>query len=118
MAALRVNDVLDATCSHTTAAADANARCVEFLFDDAGRGDGARAAEDVEDGGAEMREAEEGGVLFGAVDGGLDEGLEIEVVVGDEGGVGDCVGCGVDGGPEGADEGEDFLVFGCGETDG
>lgn len=118
MATLRVNNVLDAACPHTAAAADADARCVEFLLDETGRGDGARAAEDVEDGGAEMGEAEEGGVLFGAVDGGLAEGLGVEVVVGDEGGVGDCVGFRIQGGPEGADEGEDFLVFGCGEADG
>lgn len=69
MAALRVNEVLDATCSRAAAAADADARCVKFLFDEVGRGDGARAAEDVEDGGPEMGKMEEGVVLFGAVDG-------------------------------------------------
>lgn len=39
-------------------------------------------------------------------------------MVWDEGGFGDEVGGGVQGGPDGADEGEDFLVFGCGEADG
>lgn len=118
MATLRVNDVLDAACSRAAAAADADARCVEFLFDEVGRRDGALTAEDVENGGTEMGEAEEGVVLFGAVDGGVEGGFGVEVVVWDEGGVGDEVGCGVEGGIDGADEGEDFLVFACGEADG
>lgn len=118
MATLRVNDVLDATCPRAAAAANANARRVDFLFDEVGRGDGALAAKDVEYGGAEMGEAKEGAVLFGAVDGSLEGGFGVEVVVWDEGGVGDEVGCGVEGGIERADEGEDFLVFACAEADG
>lgn len=118
MTALRVNDVLDTTCSRAAAAADADTRCVEHFFDEAGGRDGALAAEDVEDGGPEMGEADGGVVLFGAVDGSRDGGVWVKVVIWDEGGVGDEISRGVEGGPEGADKGEDFLVSGCGETDG
>lgn len=68
MAAVRVNDVLHAACLDATIAADADAGGVKLLFDETGRRDVALAAEDVEDGGAEVGQAGGGVAAFGAVD--------------------------------------------------
>lgn len=114
MAAVRMDDVLHAACLGATATADADAGGVEFLLNEAGRRDVTLAAEDVEDGGAEVGEASGSVVAFGAVDGHCGWDSWFVVVVRGEGGVGDEVGGGVEGGPEGADEGEDFLVLGGG----